>query len=98
VTQTLTLTIAFVAPVAANLAVDVIYQTPTALKLPVGGTVTAVTIVTQPAHGTLTQPTAAGNITYTPAAGYSGPDSFTYHATGPAATASTRRSRSWSAR
>ena len=33
---------------------------------------------TQPAHGTLTYDGQAGGFTYTPAAGYSGPDSFSY--------------------
>ncbi|GAA3937383.1 tandem-95 repeat protein [Chitinophaga oryziterrae] len=35
------------------------------------------TIVTQPAHGTVTV-NADGTVVYTPAAGYSGPDAFTY--------------------
>jgi uncharacterized protein YhjY with autotransporter beta-barrel domain len=83
VTSTLTLTIAFVAPTAANLAVDVVYQTALTITLPVSGNITSVAIVTPPAHGTLSQPTAAGVVTYTPAAGYSGPDSFTYRAIGP---------------
>ena len=34
------------------------------------------TVVTQPAHGTLSG--TAPNLTYTPASGYSGPDSFTF--------------------
>jgi hypothetical protein len=42
----------------------------------VGGSL-AVTIETQPAHGTLLA-TADGGFTYTPAANYAGPDSFTY--------------------
>jgi hypothetical protein len=36
-------------------------------------------VVTQPAHGSLAM-SLNGNFTYTPAAGYSGPDSFTYQA------------------
>ena len=38
-------------------------------------------VVTQPSHGTVSAPTSGGQLTYTPAAGYSGPDSFTYKAT-----------------
>jgi large repetitive protein len=44
------------------------------------GTALAVTGYTPPAHGTLTI-IADGTYSYTPAAGYSGPDSFTYIAT-----------------
>ena len=34
-------------------------------------------VLTDPSHGTLTL-NAEGDFTYTPTAGYSGPDSFTY--------------------
>ena len=43
-----------------------------------GATLTAV-LVTGPAHGTLTL-NPDGSFTYTPAAGFSGSDSFTYQA------------------
>ncbi len=42
----------------------------------VGQTPVVYTVITQPAHGTLTG--AAPNLTYTPAANYSGSDSFTF--------------------
>lgn len=45
---------------------------------PEGGTLTA-SVVTQPFHGTLTL-NAAGDYTYTPAAGYIGQDTFVYRA------------------
>ncbi|MDX2087205.1 MAG: Ig-like domain-containing protein [Kofleriaceae bacterium] len=65
-------------PVATAQNVSVVEDTPKAITL--SGTTTAGNItylnLTQPAHGTLsgTMP----NLTYTPAANYSGPDSFTF--------------------
>lgn len=87
VSQTLTITIAFLAPTASNLTVSAIYETPVTITLPVGGAFTQVTIVTPPSHGTLTAPAAnSAAVIYTPAAGYSGADSFTYSVTGPGGT------------
>src|SRR5438552_13934425 len=37
-----------------------------------------ITSVTQPAHGTVAITNAGADLTYTPAADYNGPDSFTY--------------------
>jgi DNA-binding beta-propeller fold protein YncE len=46
------------------------------------GAPTTYSVVTPPAHGTLgTIDQAGAKVSYTPAAGYSGPDSFTYKAT-----------------
>ncbi len=44
----------------------------------VDGDTLSIASFTQPAHGTVTQ--VAGKLRYTPAAGYTGPDSFTYKA------------------
>ncbi len=51
------------------------------IALALSGPVTSVTVASAPPHGTAT---ASGtSISYTPASGYSGTDSFTYTATGP---------------
>jgi uncharacterized protein YhjY with autotransporter beta-barrel domain len=85
VTQQLVITIAFVAPAAANLTVSAVFQTPLTITLPASGQFTQVAIATPPEHGTLSTPSGT-TVVYTPAAGYSGPDSFTYTATGPGGT------------
>jgi len=41
------------------------------------------TVVSQPQHGTLTPISRTGEVTYTPEAGYNGPDSFTFSASDP---------------
>ncbi|MDQ6805712.1 MAG: cadherin-like domain-containing protein [Actinomycetota bacterium] len=46
-------------------------------------------IVTGPAHGKLGSLSAAGQVSYTPTAGYSGPDSFTYRAAASDGTSNT---------
>jgi hypothetical protein len=46
------------------------------------------TIATAPAHGELSGDVASGQVTYTPAAGFSGVDSFTYDASSTNGTAS----------
>ena len=56
-----------------------------------GDALTAV-LVSGPAHGTLTL-NANGSFTYTPAANYNGPDSFTYKANDGRRTRTSRRSR-----
>ncbi|MFM0198579.1 putative Ig domain-containing protein [Paraburkholderia fungorum] len=69
------------ATVAANSTNDTI-----ALALS-GGVANSVSVVSSPTHGTAT---ASGtSITYTPTAGYSGSDSFTYNATNATGTSST---------
>ena len=46
------------------------------------------TITSAPSHGTLGPIDSAGNVTYTPDAGYSGPDSYTYVVSSPNGTSS----------
>ena len=64
------------APVSASVA----YQTVTSIPLEVGAGQVA-TITTQPSHGTVSLNGLSA--TYTPAAGYSGPDSLQYTGNGP---------------
>ena len=54
------------------------------LSASISGAHTGITVATAPAHGTTS--VAGDVVTYTPAAGYDGPDSFTYTATGPGGT------------
>jgi uncharacterized protein YhjY with autotransporter beta-barrel domain len=56
------------------------------LAAAVSGVHGSIAVATPPAHGTVT--IAGDVITYVPAAGYFGPDSFTYTATGPGGTSS----------
>lgn len=78
---TVSLTVLPAAPVAANQNVAVAYQTATTVTLSATGQGTITfSIATQPAHGTLGTLTGAA-VTYTPAKGYSGADSFTFTAT-----------------
>ena len=68
-------------PVAKALTVTTARNTPVAVVLSAtdaDGDALTYAIVANPQHGTLSG--AAPNLTYTPAAGYTGPDSFTYKA------------------
>jgi DNA-binding beta-propeller fold protein YncE len=72
-------------PVCTDVAGATPFQTPFALTLacsdPNGDAVTR-EIVTQPGHGSLAAiDQATAQVTFTPAAGFSGPDSFTFRAT-----------------
>jgi hypothetical protein len=69
-------------PVASSQSVTVNYQTAKAVTLSATGLGTITYAVTiQPAHGTLSG--SASNLTYTPASGYSGADSFSFTASNP---------------
>ncbi|WP_196359718.1 cadherin-like beta sandwich domain-containing protein, partial [Cronobacter sakazakii] len=73
-------------PVAGNVSAQVASNSqdnPIALTLS-GGTATAVNLVSAPQHGTLM--ISGTTVTYTPLAGYSGSDSFTYNASNSAGT------------
>ncbi|OAN63896.1 hypothetical protein A7X12_19030 [Sphingomonas sp. TDK1] len=54
------------------------------LSTSISGVHTSISVATAPAHGTAS--VAGDVVTYTPAAGYAGADSFTYTATGPGGT------------
>nr|WP_186363511.1 putative Ig domain-containing protein [Rhizobium sp. ACO-34A] len=84
--QSYTVAIAVAAPVAGNVSATVAANSsdnPITLNLS-GGTASSVAVETAPGHGAATASGAA--ITYTPTAGYSGPDSFTYSATNASGT------------
>ena len=74
-------------PIAADDAYDTLTDTPLTVATATGvlandsGAVTAA-VVAGPAHGTLTLQTD-GSFTYTPEAGYTGPDTFVYEASNP---------------
>ncbi len=80
---TITMTVNAVndAPVADGQSVETDYQTPRLVTLTgsdVDGDSLSFTVVTGPSHGALSG--SEPNVTYTPNAGYSGPDSFTFKA------------------
>ena len=68
-------------PTAAPVSVTTPQDTPVGVTLAgsdVDGDALAFAVATQPAHGTLSG--TGANLTYTPAEGYTGPDTFTYTA------------------
>ncbi|PYQ88475.1 MAG: adhesin, partial [Acidobacteria bacterium] len=80
-TVTLTVTPVNDAPVATAQSVTTNQDTAKAMTLTatdVDGDTLTYAVVTAPTHGTLSG--VAPNLTYTPAAGYNGPDSFTFKA------------------
>jgi len=80
----LTINISYVAPAGAAVTAATAFNTPLTITLPLAGQFTQVNVVTPPAHGTAPIPAPNVNaITYTPATGYSGPDSFAYSVAGP---------------
>jgi uncharacterized repeat protein (TIGR02543 family) len=76
---TVSLTVVAAAPVASVQTVTVPYNTATPVTLSATGTGSLTySVVASPAHGTLNG--TAPNLTYTPNAGYTGADSFTFKA------------------
>jgi uncharacterized protein YhjY with autotransporter beta-barrel domain len=81
-TQAYAITVIDVPPTAANSSLTVAYNAP-ATNVPLtlgGGAVTSLTITVPPTNGTAIV-TGPNTITYQPATGYAGPDSFSYTAT-----------------
>ena len=77
-------------PTATDLQVSVPFETATPITLPVAGTFTQVSIVSLPTNGLVsTPPPGSRVVTYTPAVGFSGADSFTYTATSAGGTSMT---------
>ncbi|WP_219114458.1 putative Ig domain-containing protein, partial [Janthinobacterium sp. UMAB-56] len=77
---TVTITVTPNAPIAGNVSATVAYgSSATVIPLTLsGGAATSVAVASVAAHGTAT--VSGTSISYTPTAGYSGPDSFTYTA------------------
>jgi len=85
--QALTITISNLpAPNAGSFNANVPFNMPATIDLAgaVSGSVTSFAIASQPTKGTLTL--NGSTVTYTPNAGYFGPDSFTFTASGPGGT------------
>ena len=79
-TFTLTIIIAFPLPTVGDASASVPFETATPITLPVTGAAFTISIATLPEHG-LASVTGNNVVTYTPATGYLGTDSFTYTAT-----------------
>ena len=76
---TVSITVANAPPLAVSQSVTVTYNTATPITLSASGNGTLVySVVTNPAHGALSG--TAPVLTYTPASGYAGADSFTFKA------------------
>jgi YVTN family beta-propeller protein len=71
-------------PTCTSSSVAVGHGSPTAVALPCSGRIDARAIVSGPHHGTLGPiDQRDGTVTYTPAAGFTGPDRIRFRATGP---------------
>lgn len=74
------------APAVSNKSLTTAYGVAGTVSLAPTGVYTSMAIPSGPAHGTAS--ISGTTATYTPAAGYSGADSFTFNATGPGGTSS----------
>jgi hypothetical protein len=72
------------APSAGAVSATTAFNTPKAIALAPSGVYSALAVASGPAHGSVSISSATA--TYSPAFNYSGPDSFTYTATGPGGT------------
>ncbi len=80
---------AAVAPTCGNMNISATENTPETITLNCTGVSLNYEILSNPAHGSLSSfNDADGTATFTPAAGYVGPDSFTFGATNPGGSAS----------
>ena len=81
--STVTITVLPPKPSCTSVTASVTAATPTVIALTCAGTAMTYS-ASAPEHGTATGlDAAAGTLTYTPAAGYTGPDSFTFAASNP---------------
>jgi len=71
-------------PATANGVINTPYATAASATLPASGIITSYAIVTQPSHGTVS--VSGSTVAYTPSAGFYGPDSFVFDASGPGGT------------
>lgn len=83
---TLRIIVGFVVAQAADANVEVPFETATPVPLPVAGQVFTVNVTALPSHGLVTTQPNSAIVTYAPATGFSGFDTFSYSVTNPAGT------------
>ncbi|WP_237152930.1 autotransporter domain-containing protein [Oryzibacter oryziterrae] len=84
-TRDYSITVSAAPPVASDVSMSVEENSSgNAVALSISGSYTSVAAATSPSHGSIS--VAGTTMSYTPDADYSGPDSFTYTATGPGGT------------
>ena len=85
-TFTLRIVVNFAAPTSANASAEVPYETATPITLLIVGEEYTVNVVGLPEHGLVSATPNSNVVTYTPAAGYVGTDSFRYTVSNTAGT------------